>query len=103
MNGCVITETTSRQGTTNLQVTGKPNLLQYPDEPLSGVVLVPLYGITIVHRELVMEVVVTFTNSRKSCSEVISWSMLVIEGRFAEPVGKRVDTESGLHVGMLAQ
>lgn len=82
-------------------MTGKPNLLQYPDEPLSGVVLIPLDGITIVHGELVMEVVVTFTNGRKGRSEVISWRVLVIEGRLAKPVGKRVDTESGLHAGIL--
>jgi len=88
---------------TNFEVTGKPNLLQYPDEPLSGVILIPLDSITIVHGELVMEVVVTFTNGRKGCSEVISWSVLVIERRFAKPVGKRVNTESGLHVGMLAE
>ena len=47
---------------TYLQVAGKTELLAYPDEPLRGVVLVPFDGIAVVHRELVVEVVVTFTN-----------------------------------------
>ena len=45
-----------------LEVTGEPNLLARPDEPLSRVILVPSDRIPVVHRELVVEVVVTFTD-----------------------------------------
>lgn len=74
----------------------KTDFLARPDEPFSGVVLIPPDGISVVHRELMMEIVVAFTNSSKSGGEMIAGSVLVIERSLAEPVSQRVDTESGL-------
>ena len=67
------------------------------DEPLGGVVLVPSDGVTVVHGELVVEVVVAFTDGGESGDEVVTRSVLVVEGRLAEPVGERVDTEGRLY------
>jgi hypothetical protein len=66
------------------------------DEPLGRVVLIPLDGITIVHRELVVEVVVTFTNGDKGGDHVVARGMLVIKGRLTKPVGERVDAKGGM-------
>jgi hypothetical protein len=45
-----------------------------------------------------MEVVVAFTDGTKSSEEVIARSVLVVERLVSEPMGERVDAESGLHV-----
>ena len=74
----------------------KAELLHNPDEPLGRVILVPLDGVTVVHGELVVEVVVTFTDSDESSDHVVARSVLVIEGSLAEPVSERVDAESRL-------
>ena len=44
-----------------LQVVGKAELLPDPDGPLRGVILVPLDGVSVVRRKLVVEVVVALT------------------------------------------
>ena len=72
-------------------------LLHNPDEPLGRVILVPLDGVTVVHGELVVEVVVAFTNSAECGDHVITRGVLVIERRLPEPVGKGVDAESRLY------
>ena len=79
-----------------LQVTSETELLHNPDEPLGRVILVPLDGVTVVHGELVVEVVVTFTDSDESSDHVVARSVLVIEGSLAEPVSERVNAESRL-------
>lgn len=66
----------------------------HPDKPLRRVVLIPTYRIPVVHRELVMEVVVSLTNGNKGGKHVVTRSVLVIERRLSEPVRKRVDAES---------
>ena len=71
-------------------------LLHNPDKPLGRVILVPLDGVTVVHGELVVEVVVTFADSDESGDHVVARSVLVIEGSLAEPVSERVDAESRL-------
>lgn len=77
-----------------LEVRSEAELRHGPDEPLGGVVLVPLDGVAEVHGELVVEVVVTFADGDKGSDEVVLGGVLVVEGRLTEPVGKRVDTES---------
>ena len=67
------------------------------DEPLGGVVLVPSDGVTVVHGELVVEVVVAFADGGESGDEVVTRGVLVVEGRLAEPVGERVDAEGRLY------
>jgi len=76
----------------------KPKLLCRPYKPFGRIVLIPLDSIAIVHWELVMKVVVPFTNCHESSSEVVSRSMFVIERRLSEPVSKRVDAKSRLDV-----
>ena len=84
----------------HLEVAGKSNLLASPDEPLGGVILVPLDSVAIVHGELVMEVVVAFSNGDESSGEMIAGCVLVIEGSLSEPVSERVNTEGGLLKGI---
>jgi hypothetical protein len=79
-----------------LQVIRKAELLPDPDGPLRGVILVPLYGISVVRRILVVEVVVTLAKGDESSNEVVTWRVQVIKWLFTKPVCKGVDTESGL-------
>ena len=71
-----------------LEVRSKSELLANPNEPLGGVVLVPLDCIPVVHRELMVEVVVAFPNGDECGNQVIARSVLVVERRFAQPVSK---------------
>ena len=48
-----------------LEVRREAELAAHPDEPLRGIVLVPLDGVPEVHRELVVEVMVAFTNGNE--------------------------------------
>lgn len=68
-----------------------------PDEPLGRIVLVPFNGISVVHGELVVEVVVTFADSYEGGNEVVLGCVLVVEGGLTEPVSEGVDTECGLN------
>ena len=77
-------------------MTCKSSLRHAPDEPFSRVILIPSDRITVIHRELMVEVVVSFANSDQSSDKMILWSMLIIEGGLTEPVSKGVDAESGL-------
>lgn len=72
---------------------GKTELLHGPDEPLGGIVLVPLDGISVVHGELVVEVMVALSNSCQRGDDMVARSMLVVKGRVSEPVSERVDAE----------
>lgn len=71
-----------------LEVRCETKELHGPDEPLGRVVLEPSNRVTEVHRELVVEVVVSFTDSHKRCDEVVSRGVLVVERSIAEPVSK---------------
>lgn len=79
-----------------LQVTSETELLHPPNEPLGRVILVPLDSVTVVHGELMVEIVVTFTNGNESGDHMVTRSVLVVEGSLAKPVSKRVDTEGRL-------
>ncbi len=50
------------------------------DEPLGGVKLIPPNGVAIVHGELVVEIVISFTHCNDGCDEVIPRSQPVVEG-----------------------
>lgn len=71
------------------------------NEPLGRVVLEPLDGVSEIHRELVVEVVVTFTDGAEGSEKVVAGSVLVIEGLVSEPMSERVDTEGGLDVSIV--
>jgi hypothetical protein len=81
-----------------LEVACQANFLARPDEPLGRVVLIPLDSIAVVHRELVVEVVVSFTNGNESSDEVVARTVFVIERRFTKPVSERVNTECRLEI-----
>lgn len=81
----------------NLQVASKTEKGARSDEPLRRVVLVPLDGIPVVHRELVMKIVVTFTDSDEGSDDMIAGRVLVVKGSVTEPMRERVHTESRLH------
>jgi hypothetical protein len=66
------------------------------DEPLCGIILVPLDGISVVHWELMVKVVVTLANGDESGDNMISRCVLVIERSFTEIVSERVDAKGGL-------
>lgn len=84
-----------------LEVPGETNLLEGPDEPLGGVVLVPDEGVSVVRGELVVEVVVALSKGDQGGKSVVSGSSSVVEGLLSNPVGKGVDTESHLlHKGV---
>lgn len=83
-------------GTELLEVGGETELAPQPDGPLGGVVLVPLDSVTVVGGELVVEVVVTLTESDKGSDDVVPGAVAVVKGLVSEPVGKRVDAEGSL-------
>ena len=61
----------------------QPELLAHPDEPLGGIVLVPLDRVAVVHGELVVEVVVPFADGDEGGDEVVARGVLVVERGFA--------------------
>jgi hypothetical protein len=77
-------------------VTSQSNQLQHIDEPLRRIVLIPLDGIAVIHRELVVKVMVTFTDGYEGSGKVVPWCMLVIKGSLSKPVSERIDAESRL-------
>jgi hypothetical protein len=83
-------------GSELLEVGGEAELAPQPDGPLGGVVLVPFDSVAVVGGKLVVEVVVTLTESDKSGDDVITGRVAVVEGLVTKPVGKRVDAEGGL-------
>lgn len=74
-------------------MTGKTKLLADNDEPLGWIILIPFDSVSIVHRELMVEVVVAFTDGDESSDEMVTRSVLIIEGGFSEIVSKRIDAE----------
>lgn len=84
---------------TYLEVACQANLLACPYEPLGRVVLIPLDGIAVVHGELVVEIVISFTNGNEGSDEVVARAVLVIERCFTEPVSERVNAERRLVQG----
>lgn len=84
------------QGMAYLEMRGESKLLASPDEPLGRIILIPLDRISVVHGELVMEVVVTFPNGDKCSNQVIARSVLVVKRCLTQPVSEGVDTKCGL-------
>ena len=79
-----------------LKMACQTDRLHDPDEPLGGVILVPFDRVAVIHGELVVEVVITFTNRDESSDHVVTRSVLVIEWRVTKPVSEGVHTEGGL-------
>jgi len=88
---------------TDLQLVGQTELFHRPDEPFGRVVLVPLDGVSIVHWELVVEIVVTLSDGNEGGDHVIAGRMLVVERSLAEPVSEGIDTEGRLSTNRLAR
>jgi len=80
----------------DFQMTGQSKPLAGPNEPLRRVVLVPLDSIPVIHRELVVEIVVPFTDGAESGDEVVSGCVFVIERTLAQPVREGVDAECAM-------
>lgn len=83
-------------GTELLEIGGETELAPDPNGPLGGVILVPFDSIAVVGGKLVVEIVVTLTESDDCGDDVIPGAVAVIEGLVTEPMGKRVDAEGGL-------
>lgn len=77
----------------HLEVARETESLHGRDKPLGRIVLVPLDGVTVVHGELVVEVVVAFADGDERGEEVVTRGDLVVERRLTQPVRERVDTE----------
>ena len=82
---------------------GQTKLLHSPDEPLGRVVLVPFDSVSVVHRELVVEVVVTLSDGDEGGDHVIARCVLIIERSLAEPVSEGIDTEGRLSTNWSAR
>lgn len=74
-------------------MTGQADLLAAPNEPLGGIILVPLDGITVIHRELMMEIMIPLADGNERSKEMVAWCMLVVEWRRSKPVSDGVDTK----------
>ena len=79
-----------------LKIVGESELLPHPDGPLGWVILMPFDGVAIVRGELVVEVVVTFSESDESGNDVVTRRVAVVKGLITKPVGQRVNAEGGL-------
>ena len=79
-----------------LEIGSKAELAPQPDAPLGGVVLVPLDSVAVVRGELVVEVVVAFTESDKGSDDVVPGAVAVVERLVSKPVSEGVDAEGGL-------
>lgn len=80
----------------SLEIRGETKLLPGPNAPLGGVILVPPYRVAVVRRELVVEVVVSFSKGNKGGDDVVARAVAIIKRLLTEPVGKGVDAESRL-------
>jgi hypothetical protein len=74
------------------------NELASDNEPLCWVILIPPDGIAVVHRELMVEVVIPFTDSYKCGDKVVTRGVFVIKWRLSEVVSQTVDAECRLGV-----
>jgi len=71
-----------------LEIVGEAKLLPDPDRPLGRVILMPFDSIAIIRRELVVEVVVTFSQGNESSDNVITRRVAVIKWLVTEPVSQ---------------
>mmetsp|Transcript_31427 Transcript_31427/g.78885 ORF Transcript_31427/g.78885 Transcript_31427/m.78885 type:complete len:533 (-) Transcript_31427:397-1995(-) len=79
-----------------MQVVGETKEGQCADHPLGRVVLPELDRVAVVLRELMMEVMVTFTKSNQSSNKVITWGTCIIVGVIAKHVSQGVHTEGSV-------
>jgi len=79
-----------------LQVRGETKEGAGGDQPFGRVVLVEADRISVVLRELMVEVVVTLTESHEGSDEMVARCMTIIKRSLTEPVSERVDTEGGV-------
>ena len=63
------------------------------NKPLGRVSLVPFHRITVVHGELVVEIMVSLAQRDYGRQEVVSGSQFVVKGRRTKPMRQGVDTE----------
>jgi len=56
------------------------------DEPLRRVILVPLDGVSVVHGELVVKVMVAFADGDESGEEVVAGRVLVVKRCLSKPM-----------------
>ena len=56
----------------------------------------PFDGIPVVHRELMVEIMITLSDGDKSSDHMIAGCVLVIKRGFTEPMSEGVDTKSRL-------
>ena len=75
---------------------GQTKLFHGPDEPFGRVVLVPFDSVSVVHGELVMEIVIALSDGDEGGDHVIAGCVLVVEGSLTEPVSEGIDTKGGL-------
>ena len=80
----------------SLEVSGEAQKRRTVNEPLRGVKLIPLDGVAVVDRELMVVVVIALAKGKQRSDNVVAGRVLVIEGRLSEPVRERVDAECGL-------
>jgi len=59
-----------------------------PNEPLCWVVLVPFDGVSVVHGELVVKVVVSLADCDEGGNEVVARCVLVVKRSLPEPVSE---------------
>ena len=64
--------------------------------------MVPLDSVSVVHWELVVEIVVTLSDGDEGGDHVIAGCMLVVKRSLTEPVSQRVDTEGRLSMNQSA-
>ena len=76
-----------------LEVRREAELAAHPDEPLRRVVLVPLDRVAVVHRELVVEVVVTLADGDEGSDHVVTRGVLVVEWCLTKVVSEGVNAE----------
>jgi hypothetical protein len=79
-----------------LEIVGESELLQDPDRPLSRVILMPFDSIAVVGWELVVEVVVAFSEGDESSNDVVTRRVAIVKWLVTKPMGQRVDTEGSL-------
>ena len=77
-------------------------MLANPDNPFSRVILIPFDGITVIHGELMVEVVITFANSCKSSDDMVAWGVFIIERCLSEPMSKGVHAKGGLEERLMS-
>lgn len=88
---------------TNLQLVGQTDLLHSPDKPFGRIVLVPLDGIPVVHRELVVEIVIALSDCDKRGDHMVAGGVFVVKRSFAEPMSERVDTKGRLQMNQVSK